>query len=287
MSNQANITDNIIADQENIIFEANENNCLNANLLDTKKETLDVPPIETLGDIFLKADQIVEWCNNHPITDHIYTFTATRLHNAARTNCIDMFKTDDTYIAGSYALHAVIVFLNRNSYLYSPPNSKRSDRLQIQCNWESNDIDIFLLNKEHPACNHLGGNLDIVSSPEKSIEELLRGFDLPICRVAMDLSGTFYVSIQAMNSLITKKMNVPIYLKDEFTGGMIVRNYCERSSSKECTDTFPSFIMKRFHERIKKYSGRGYGINWIKTTEIVEWIKLRSAYLITRLEEVE
>ena len=132
-----------------------------------------------------------------------------------------------------------------------------------------------MINKENPARNKMGDNLNIISSPEKSIRELL--LDLPICKVGLNFEGSFYISIQAMYSILKRRMNIPSYLKVKDTAYLIMENCCKHYfiDNNEIKKPLPEFLIDRFYERINKYSGRGFGVNWINTKEIIHWIQTR------------
>ena len=235
----------------------------------------EMPEISTLSDIYNKSEEIINWCLNNPIDDHVYEFKRECVKNGNEINCIDMFNTSDAYVAGSYALRHLLDFLekiNKNKFTF---------------NWNSNDVDIFFLNKDLPARNKIGKGLDIISSPEKSVQELLIGFDLPVCRVALNFEGSFYVSIQAMKSILTRKMNLPFYLKEKSSAYMIMENCCNNyyyaTNEKDKPKSLPHFLIDRFYERLRKYSGRGFGVNWIETTKLIDWIKMRSVYAASRI----
>lgn len=134
----------------------------------------------------------MDWCLNNPNDDHIFTFENTSIKCGSGINCINMFNIDDIYVAGSYALRHMLDFLHRN---YSLFYSEAADGIimpsvsPFNFRWKSNDIDLFLLNRELLAHNKMGTRFDIILSPEKSIQALLLGFDLPVCRVGFNLAG--------------------------------------------------------------------------------------------------
>lgn len=269
-----NITNiDLDADQNATSVEADAQHQFNDKVVVQNKKFN--PKIEFLTDIHNKSEEIIKWCKENPIADHIYEFKRLTIHNGERINCIKLFDIPDMYIAGSYALRDLLDYLDRNC--------RGCDNFGF--NWYNNDIDLFLLNQKTPMRNDIGPKLDIILSPEKSVQELLLGFDLPVCRVAISLDGTYYVSIQAMNSILTRKMNIPIYLKNIQTAYMIIESYCQQFYLDKQDDKkpLPQFLIDRFFERLRKYSGRGFGVNWIDTKEIIDWIKMRSAYAASRM----
>lgn len=252
-----------------------------------------LPEIETLADIAIKYEEITKWCDENPITDHVYEFRNERMRE--KFSGIDMLSTPDTYVAGSYALRQLLNYLDSHfpalkeasdnskirivgNKIYLPTSSEGATKFKTQrpfeFKWISNDIDIFLINKERPAKNKIGKGLDIISSYEKSISELLNGFDLPICRVAINFEGTFFISIQAMSAILTRRMNIPIYLKQKEITYQILEIYCQENR----TSQIPKFLVDRFYERIQKYSGRGFGVNWVDTNILIPWITKQSIY---------
>lgn len=258
----------IIADQNAVSVNADEKN------YNDDDNRFHLPMIETLDDILNKSEQIIEWCNNNSIQDHVYEFKRNCIMDKDHDNRINMFDIPNAYIAGSYPLRHLL------DILFSKSRVRQKGILSTEFKWNGNDVDIFIINREHPARNKLGKGLDIVANPEKSIQELLIGFDLPVCRVGLDFKGTFYISIQAMYSILTRKMNLPAYLRDKRTAYLVMKSHCFQyyHESNDNKYSFPEFLIDRFYERIKKYSGRGFGVNWIETHEIIQWIKTRSAY---------
>lgn len=278
MNSNAIETNDAIADSDATSIKTNENNHAIDNNL---------PKIETITDICNKSKEITAWCSANPIKDHVFKFQTKTIRNTGGINCIDMFNIPDAYIAGSYALRHLLDYLECLCVCSGVDITTRDlpYKYPFTFNWNSNDIDIFLLNRSKPARYKIGRSLDIISSPEKSVEELLIGFDLPVCRVAHDFTGTYYVSLQAMSSIITRKMNIPTYLRDKSSAYIIMQNHCHNQYLNiEHTRPLPIFLIDRFFERLAKYSGRGFGVNWINTYEVIEWIKARSAYAASRME---
>ncbi len=254
---------------------------------------LSVPTIVRLDDIIANRQKIIDWCVLHPSIDHVYEFKNSSIRNGSSINMIDMFDEPNSFIAGSYPLQQLVRYMSDLSTIPNDTdgsvvfdgdrvffNASPNNIHEFNFKWSSNDIDLFLINKERPARSKLGPFFDVISSPEKSITELLIGFDLPVCRVALDFKMSYYVSIQAMYAILTRKMILPSYLKTKQTALQIMSKYCG-SYKSDYTDGLPEFLIKRFYERVTKYSGRGFGVQWVDINEIIPWIKTRSLYAIS------
>lgn len=76
-------------------------------------------------------------------------------------------------------------------------------------------------------------------------------------------------------------MYTPIYFKNKESAYLVLKNQCEKYYDGE-EKGFPLFLVDRFYERLKKYSGRGFGVKWINTEIVADWIKRRSAYAMSR-----
>jgi hypothetical protein len=201
----------------------------------TQCEVIDceVPELINISDICYRTDEIVEWCLLNPSDDHVYKFDSF-------TNNTSLIQNNSTFIAGSYPLKILLDYLHENYFdilRYSPDHCPLPKKSPFDFKWKSNNIDLFILNGKCESTNSIGDKLNIVSSTETSIDKLLTKFDLPVSRVAFDLQGNLHISIQAIFSIVKRKMNIPLSLK---TNQLI-------------------------QERVKKYSGRGFGVNWIST----------------------
>lgn len=223
-----------------------------------------LPRISCLKDINKVIDTLVEWVDDHPIDDYVYTFRNTRMGSPLTSdNVLYMFEHKDMCVAGSAALKHVIDILPTSPYHVFPKT------------WKNNDIDLFLLGKPFPSRMNTGSDLDIVCSPEKTVEELLLGFDLPACRVAFDFQMNIFISAQAIYSIYERRMNIPIYLKEKETMRIIM----DKASNESCKE-IKEVLINRFYERVKKYVGRGFGVKWIRTSEIIPWIKILCHYAV-------
>lgn len=265
------------------------------------------PKLESFKDIYTKKDDILNWCHNNPIDDHIYEFKNTDIKS------FDTFKVPDMYIAGSFALHNLLqYFKSINFSVLDASNdldkndefviindkvtfvNKRVKSYKTNFNWDNNDIDLFILNRGKNSCNKISNKLDIIQCTDKSIESLLLRFDLPVCRVALDFDKTLFISIQALSSIFTRKMNIPYYLKERYNTCKILKHYISKKSNENCIDSYITsedidrkpfnreqynnsrslLYTDKFYKRVDKYNARGFSVNWVKTDDIVEWIKL-------------
>ena len=211
-----------------------------------------LPVINKFDEITTNSKEIIKWANENPTDDHIYFIDAS-----------PKIKYDFTgqCVAGSSALHYVYQMLFPTK----------------QIKWKSTDTDIFILNCEQ---NHRSpiGITDIVYAKEKSVEELLINFDLPVCRVAYNFGYKIWISAQCIAALFTNEQNVPEYLKTRITFDTILQQNREPFDSINREQKITSFLYKRFTERVEKYQNRGFGINWVKTGEVIPWIKNRFFY---------
>ena len=154
------------------------------------------------------------------------------------------------YFAGSYALHQLLTllkekgsktpfFLTGNGY-FKPVGFVGNE-------WQSNDVDIF-----HVGCKKRGrhkmGPVDLVYSTQKTIEDVLLSFDMPCCRVAIDMHQNFYVSIKCLYSIYKKG---EMYFPNKFEG---VKNGWPNELACKA--------ISRFEERYVKYKDRGFKFNF-------------------------
>lgn len=276
MTEIAAITHNdTLADQNAIGVEADKKNHLSEDNIKC------LPKIERLIDIGDKENEIIEWCDNNPLEDYIYTFKRESIYGENfNVNYLPFFQVPNIYVAGSYVLRQLLDHLFKYTETTEHVNP-------FDFRWKSNDIDLFLVDckTEGSGRNKMGKGLDIVITPDKTIEDLLLGFDLPVCRVGFGMDGTYYVSIQAMYSILQRKMNIPIYFKNKESAYLVLKNQCSPhyyGNNNNNNKDLPLFLVDRFYERLKKYSGRGFGVKWINTTTVVDWIKRRSAYAMSR-----
>lgn len=249
-----------------------------------------VPPIKHLWQFCQNSyypqreqliDQITAWCIMNPDKEHIYKIELshdvvdsgnTQLgpnHGSWLTNCAKSLQDGETMncvVAGSYALWTLEKMFNN----YKTPS------------WKANDIDMFIMNRKKNARHSpSGGLLDIVHTTDKTPEEVVSNFDLPCCRVAFDMNYTFYVSIHVIYALITKKIKLPLYLKESDSFKKVLKRYETNNDviSKPTIETYHNMLVSRMGERIKKYQSRGFSFQWYETDYILPWIKQRFSYV--------
>lgn len=145
--------------------------------------------------------------------------------------------------------------------------------LLMRYHWNSNDNDIFILGCRKAGRNLFGKMLDVVYVKEKTPEELLLNFDLPICRAAMDFKRNFYISIQCLNAILTGKYFLPNYMKSPKTATkMMMIHYPRNKSNLEefssLRENLISLLCDRFFRRVEKYTGRGFSPIYRHTDEV-------------------
>ncbi len=224
-----------------------------------------------------RCDQVTAWCITNPDKEHIYKIELKHKSfkdDKSRTNqyswlenCTKSLQEGETMncvVAGSYSLWTLEKMFRGNP------------------NWKPNDIDMFIMNRAKNARHSPSdGLLDIVHTKDKTPEEVISNFDLPCCRVAFDMNYTFYVSIHAIYSLISKKIKLPRYLKEKKTFKEVLKKYDldNEIRSKSMIETYHNMLVTRMIERIKKYQSRGFSFQWYDTDYILPWIKQRFSYV--------
>lgn len=220
---------------------------------------------------------ISEFCREYPHIDFVLKFEAPHItkedfethhpHSHQALYCLTMLPENfaqGIFIGGSTALH------------YLSTNIKG----RLDTNWVSNDVDIFYLNC--PVSTRMPFHrtaCDMVFCKEKTIEEVLLNFDIPCCRVGFDFKYNFYVSIQALNSILTKKVYLPNYLSTPMSFERKLSCYESVSAEKLGKMDVTKMIIKRFYERIKKYQSRGFQIRYVNNDYLLPWIKNRFTYV--------
>jgi hypothetical protein len=132
-------------------------------------------------------------------------------------------KTNNTYIAGSAAVSKFIKDINTFILKCNIPI------LPIK-SFKNKDTDIFHL-KSTENYHHVMGDIDMIYTTAQSIEDLLlREFDLPCVRVAIDYinseEGTYIVSAQFLYAIFTGKYYLPegVESSDKLVG--VVKSKC-------------------------------------------------------------
>ena len=227
-----------------------------------------VPEIKSFSDVKNHVEEINSFVKLHPTTDHVYYFpnpfpekyTDTTTNERPGLGTFSQIpNTKDTYIAGSAAAHYV---------------QKHVSEL-IRMHWQPNDADMFTLGCAVNNRYSLG-IIDMVQAKEETIEELLLNFDLGCCRAAFDRHLNVWVSIQCLSAIFNHKYPMPKYMKDRDSFVSYLHN--NRVDILDRAHGAEDMMYRRFMERIKKYSDRGFGVTWVNTTKALPWIKNRFHY---------
>ncbi len=236
----------------------------------------EVPEIKSFSDVKDHVEKINSFVKLHPTTDHVYyfpnPFPATRLVGENEILNLGTFSqipnTKDTYIAGSAAVHYV---------------QKHVSEL-IRMHWQPNDADMFTLGCAVNNRYSLG-IIDMVQAKEETIEELLLNFDLGCCRAAFDRHLNVWVSIQCLSAIFNHKYPMPKYMKDRDSFVSYLHN--NRVDILNRAHGGEDMMYRRFMERIKKYSDRGFGVTWVNTNKALPWIKNRFHYAEWKIDNGE
>ena len=219
------------------------------------------PQLGSLVEIPQKIPEILAWTAAHPVDDIIFHCQVPE-DSHLRVKSMAPLRSVDGYIAGSAALERLLDTLQ--------PTKPR--------NWHAGDADLFFLNQAVSSRFHLG-LIDMVQAEEKSVDDLLLNFDLPICRVAYNFAYDFWVSAQCLATIHSRRQNVPLYLKDHFSFMETLEKHVQYTGQYQQRGTAThSALYSRFVGRIKKYQERGFGVNWIETDQIIPWVRNRFHY---------
>ena len=230
-----------------------------------------LPIIKSASDLHSKdlREQIVFWCQQNPLEDHVYHFPHTDVDfgplsiNTSRNAAISGPTT--WVVAGSAALYKVIT-----KFLFNMNERK------VQIMEEPNDTDIFFLNSLGPHRAPIG-KADIVHAPEKTVGELLLNFDLPCCRAATNSHFDYWISIQALSSIICGNYFMPRYCYNKQLFKEKLMKHRNANQAGGLINGEPT-LFDRLQDRIKKYQLRGFGVVWIETEKVLPWIKQRFHY---------
>lgn len=234
-----------------------------------------IPSFDKLEQLYSDKTEnrhkIVEFVKQNPNTEHYYTFKvpdnygpSTKQVEQSMAMFAENSRDNKICIAGSSALWRLYRIL-----------AKRP-------NWKPTDTDIFLLDSsKNSRFNVFGYSIDIVHTTDKDPIELISNFDLPCCRVAYDFNYTYYVSIQALAAIFSRKMYLPKYFETKYMFETIL----DKSSTvkKDYVDnqwikSWYNRLYNRLSDRIKKYQSRGFAPKYYNTTYILPWITQRFAY---------
>jgi hypothetical protein len=229
-----------------------------------------LPQLTTLVELSNKINEIVAWTEANPVDDHVFHIPLPDCLKNKREGTSLSFYTlqsldnKDAYIAGSTALYWYV----------------RETNTACQGKWKPSDADLFFLNQEYNNRVQIS-TLDIVQCKEKTVEELLINFDLPICRAALGLNYDFWISAQCIAAVHKRKQNCPAYLRDKYSFKRILETAMKEGDEKYVkiqAATIHEQLYARFTERVKKYQDRGFGVNWIETNKIIPWVTNRFHY---------
>lgn len=209
-------------------------------------------------------------CLAFPMDDYVYHFPVTPLKRDKTGN----IHVDNTFYssikldipADKYG-HIVVAGSAAISYILEYWARRIGLKKGLPWDWQPNDADLFILGCPKPSRFQMG-LVDFVFTTEKTVSELLINFDLPCCRAAVSPSGDVWVSAQCLNALYTGTYNLPAYLKthDSFNQKVHAMNVGE------------SYMFNRFIDRIRKYTARGFNVNWVETKQILPWVTNRFIY---------
>ena len=218
--------------------------------------------------------QIIDFVTLFPDDDYIYTFKIEKtLHNksVAIQSFVDRNLDSNVCIAGSSALLRLSNMLKQYDAT-----------LKNEGTWNANDVDIFILKStSNERFFTTGCNVDLIHSTDSTPQELISKFDLPCCRVAYDFNFTFYVSIQALAAIFSKKMYLPSYMKTSKSFIQMIKNNSSTKpehSSKSYLESWYNLMGTRLEERIRKYCSRGFAPKYYDTNYILPWMTTRFAY---------
>lgn len=224
-----------------------------------------------LKDLSEKAKDIINWVKNNPTDDYL----CGEIEIYEDYSFLSAPNGIKRYIAGSKALAFLIRCCSNANY---------GDFIQ----WNPNDCDIFVLNQIKSNCHDIHPGLQIVNVVDKSIEELLTSFDLPVCRVAIGLDDSnqtkLYFTAHAIYSLYKRKMLMPEYtscsvayerfLCSKFKDGFKINNDKVEIDHYTICNT-----VTNFNERKEKYLNRGFSMKYYNTDEILPFLYKRLTYL--------
>lgn len=230
------------------------------------------PTITKLSDLqrFDLRESFLSTCK-YSLEDHIYFFPRPQ----------ESYK----FVAGANLGGAV--FAGSSALAHLIDVWPKDVPCKVSPSFTPNDTDLFLLNRpEGGRHKNFLAHIDIVHMTEKSVEELLMNFDLPICRVAMDAEYNIWVSAQALNAIMTGEYYLPTYFDNIDMFNDLLRKY-QWSQTTLKTPGFPTkmilpaekMLFERLQGRIKKYADRGFSACYINTERVMPWIKQRFCYV--------
>lgn len=218
--------------------------------------TPEVPKLKHFVDLTHDTiDQLIAYTKANPLEDVILTF------NSAYE---DSSLSEGPFISGSKALRDLIRKLR--------DCPKKSESLVgkgplMKEDFVPTDTDIFFLNAEKNQRVKIG-DVDLINTKAKTIDEVLLAFDFPCCRVAIDSNGNYKVSIQCLAAIYTGIFYMPEYcyrrekLKEIYNKNLV-----------GCTHLDITALIVKINERYNKYIKRGFKAEYIKTDKVMNFIK--------------
>jgi len=192
-----------------------------------------------------------------------------------------ILRHDDWCIAGSKALETFIKhFANKELFELNQNTLIKIESPIKSGHFIAQDTDIFFLNSTKRARYDLN-TTDIVYVTDRTIEELILNFDLPCCRIAMNTTGDYWISIQCLYALMTGKYYIPTYLKNKKQFDILIEKYPGDDFKKlqpKNLQNLSNYLFQRLAVRIDKYHKRGFVAIEYKTDVILRWIINRFNY---------
>lgn len=208
------------------------------------------------------TDKILQWVKNNKSTDYICAVFDVKGYGVATLP----IKSDNVYVAGSAALKSLLRVLNIQT------GEKFVD-------WVSNDTDIFCLGQRLCDNLKLGSNLDVTNVSDETVEELITGFDIPVCRVALSLDGKMYVTAHALSAVFTGSMFVPKYMNNKALFMRLLANWSKDNNVHTTYYEMQEFMYDNFNTRAEKYLARGFRIKYFETDIILPFVMDRLEYV--------
>ena len=181
-----------------------------------------------------------------PFDDKIYKITVDKNRDCDTNN-------RNSYVSGSKALQLFYEAINKNT------------TIELTCGLIPGDTDIFFLNSGKVDRVKLG-NVDLVYTTYKKIDDVLLSFDLPCCRVSTDNSGNFWISAQCLVAIFDGTVIMPEYVKDK---KKLFKMYQDHAGSG-CG--WINNHIDKLEARINKYQSRGFVFNYISTDKPMNFI---------------
>jgi len=158
----------------------------------------------------------------------------------------------DVYVSGSKALKMFYEAINKNI------NTK------LNCKVDPNDTDVFHLNSGKVTRAKIG-NVDLVYTTYKKIDDVLLNFDLPCCRVSTNDTGNFWISAQCLLAIFGNDVIMPEYVKNR---KQLFTMYKDHTRGAGLINSH----IDKLENRIKKYEARGFSFGYVHTDKPMNFI---------------